>query len=231
MAMASHASSSVEFTSLPNENLSTIFAYAMISPVPVDLTDCIHRGREPWKGPPREAGSYEQWLDRLDRDQKQHQVDWIMANSISRRLRTIGKEAFFANKIFAFGWRELSQMEEGNLVGMGTLNTTVAVSHITAVQALVPGKSISDLPRFTFLPKLRVLQFQQFGAHLGIFETDRESPNRRVAKLIAMLKGLNCSTRKTAEGESMVRFQLDHGSEDANRRLEELVRVIFGSYC
>lgn len=154
-----------------------------------------------------------------------------MANSISRRLRTIGKAAFFANKIFAFGWRELSQMEEGNVVGMGTLNTSVAVSHITAVQALVPGKSISDLPRFTFLPKLRVLQFQQFGAHRGIFETDRESPNRRVTELIAMLKGLNCSTRKTAEGESMVRFQLDHGSEDANRRLEELVRVIFGSYC
>ena len=153
-----------------------------------------------------------------------------MVNSTSRRLRTIAKAAFFANKIFAFGWRELNQME-GNLFGMGTLNTSVVVSHITAVQALVPGKSISDLPRFTFLPKLRILQFQQFGADLGIFETDREFSNRDVAKLVNMLKGLNCSTEKTAEGEGMVRFKLDNGSADADRRLNELVRVIFGSYC
>ena len=229
--MASNASSSVEFASLPNENISTIFTYAMISPVPVDIPSCIHQGRKHWENPPREAGSWEQWLDQLDRDQKQHQIDWIMANSISRRLRTIGKAAFFANKTFALGWREISQMEDGNLVGMGTLNTSIAVSHINAVQALVPGKSISDLPRFTFLPKLRILQFQQFGAHSGIFETDRESPNRRVAKLITMLKDLNCSTKNTAEGESMVQFQLDNGSADANQRLNELVRMIFGNYC
>lgn len=216
LAMASNASSSVDLTSLPNENLSTILVYAMIDPVPVDLPSCIHRGREPWESPPREAGSYEQWLGQLDRDQKQHQVDWIMANSISRRLRTIGKAAFFANKIFAFGWRELNQMEEGNLVGMDTSDTTVAVSHITAVQALVPGKCISDLPRFTFLPKLRILQFQQFGAHVGTFETDRESSNRHVAKLTTILKGLNCSTKNIAKGESMVHFILDEESADAN---------------
>ena len=231
LAMASKAPLSVELTSLPNESLSTIFAYAMISSVPVDLTSCIHKGRKPWESPPREAGSYERWLGQLDRDQKQHQVDWILVNSISRRLRTIGKAAFFANKIFALGWRELNQMEEGNLIGMGTLSTSVAVSHITAVQALVPGKSISDLPRFTFLPKLRILQFQQFGAHLGIFETDRESTNRHDAKLMTMLKGLNCSTENTAEGEGIVRFRLDTGSADADQRLNELVRVIFGSYC
>ena len=229
--MASNASSSVEFASLPNENLSTIFDYAMISPVPVDIPSCIHKGRKPWESPPQDAGSYERWLDQLDRDQKQHQIDWIMANSISRRLRTVGKAAFFANKTFVLGWREISQMEDGNLVGMGTLNTIIAVSHINSVQALVPGKSISDLPRFTFLPKLRILQFQQSSAHSGIFETDRECPNRRAAKLITMLKGLNCSTKNTAEGESMVQFQLDHGSADANQRLNELVCMIFGSYC
>ena len=222
--MASNPPSSVEFASLPNENLSTIFAYAMLNPVPVDLPSL----RE---SPPREAGSYEEWFHQLDRNQKQHQLDWIMANSLSRHLRAIAKEAFFANKLFALGWREISQMEEGNLVGMGTLNTSIAVSHINAVQALVPGKSISDLPRFTFLPKLRILRFQQFGAHSGIFETDRESPNRRVAQLITMLHGLNCSTERTAEGWSMVQFILDKGSADADQRLNELVRMIFGNYC
>ncbi|KAL8789565.1 MAG: hypothetical protein Q9195_006742 [Heterodermia aff. obscurata] len=229
--MASNLSSSLGLASLPNENLCTIFAYAMLSPGPVDLPSCIHRGSNTWESPPREPSSYEEWLNRLDRDQKQHQTDWIVANSISRRLRAIGKEAFFANKTFALGWREISQMEEGNLVGMGTLNTSIAVSHINAVQALVPGKSISGLPRFTFLPKLRYLQFQQSGIYAGIFETDRESSSGRGAKLITMLKGLNCTTKNVAEGESMVQFELENGSTDATQRLNELVRMIFGNYC
>lgn len=229
--MAHNASFLVGFTSLPNEHLSAIFAYAMISSVAVDLPSCIHKDRKPWEKLPRETTSCEQWLEQLDHDQKQHQIDWIMANSISRRFRTIGKAAFFVNKIFALGWREIDQMEEGNLVGMGTLNTSIAVSRITAVQALVPGKCISDLPRITILPKLRTLQFQQFGAHSGIFETDRESSSRSVVKLITILKDLKCSTKNIAEGESMVQFRSENGSADANQRLNELVRMIFGSYC
>ena len=228
--MAHNASPSTELMCLPNENLSTILAYAMVTTEPVDLPSCIHKGRNHWEKPPRDAGLYEKWLDQLDDSQKRHQVDWIMVNSTSRRFRNVGKEAFFTNKIFALGCREIGQMEKGNLVGLGTLNTGIAVSRITAVQALVPGKGISVLPRFTLFPRLRTLQFQQFGVHISIFECQAGNQSRRKAGLMNILKDLKCSIQRVAYAECTVQFRLE-GSADANHKLSELVRLIFGSYC
>ena len=214
------------FNLLPNDDSIIVFAYAMINPVAVDLASCIHRSREPQERPSREARLYEKWLGQLDRDQKQHQVDWMMANNINRRFRTICVAAFFANLIFAFRWRELKQMEEGNLNGMSALNTTVAVSHISSLQALVPRKCMIHRDS----PSYRSSEFRNSSDSSLMLALLRQTENPPT-DLLPSWSAPNCNTKNMAKGESVVQFLLAEESANANRRLSELVRNVFKSYC
>ena len=223
--MASNTGVHLGLADLPTEIITSIFTYAMTDSTAVDINALISKSRE-YRMNSKTPGPIN-WIDQLAPDQKQHQTDWMIANSISHRCRSIGKVLFFACKAFFLG-SIIRDFRNGNVPGLGTANTLIALSNITRVQADVPRGAIALLYEYAIFPKLKVLRFVQ---DLYLFDQTDEW-NKNDERLLELLKWFNSRTEFVGERRhGMVELTVEKGGEEVRRRLRDLGGMIFGNYC
>ena len=223
--MASNTVVHLGLADLPTEIINSIFTYAMTDSTAVDINSLISKSRE-CRMNSKTSGPVN-WIDQLAPDQKQHQTDWMMANSISQRCRSIGKVLFFTCKTFFLG-NIIRDFRNGNVLGLGTANTLVALSNITHVQADVLRGAIALLHEYAIFPKLKVLRFVQ---DLYLFDQTDEW-NKDDERLLELLKWFNSRIEVVGEkGHGMVEFRVEKGGEEVRRRLRDLGGMLFGNFC
>ena len=65
--------------------------------------------------------------------QQPHLLDWRIAGSVCRRLRELGKEAFFSNKVFAMSIKTMKGLQDQSLTGLSTLDQQLASKLINSI--------------------------------------------------------------------------------------------------
>ena len=255
MTSSEDLSNGVGLAYLPNEILTSIFSHMMRSSIPVDLEDLIDKARGQPGHTSRGKPSCEHmkefshprscscehcyrpplpWVDELDQDQKEHQMDWIMVNSISHQFRAAGKIPFFATKTFGIGWSMTSAMKDGYVRGLGTLNTKMAVSRISSVQALLRSKSICMLPTYTVFPRLKILKFETYEDLLP--DVNEMGSNWCGDRFTKALKHLNCKIDKPAKPNNNIKwctveFTFDGQAVEMQQHIQEVANELFGCFC
>ena len=93
---------------LPDEIVQIILNYAMMSDDPFCIQEYFHDRN----------GGTDRNLQRLHHSQRSHLQDWLLVVGTCQRLRLLGKEAFFSQKIFAMDSqyaKKLRNLEAGFL--------------------------------------------------------------------------------------------------------------------
>ena len=189
--MAFITSAKSQFDTLPIELVHEILSYAMVRDNPFDLGDCIrtakHLDTSVISENPRivslieadrsrrykadgEKSSFQRRLYKASIEtQQQHLQDWHVAGSVCSRVRRIGKEAFFSNKVFAMDLPLAKRLQARSLSRLSTEDQQTALKHITSILLIVdnpqsPSAFIS-LPRcIAGFPKLTCLDFFLVGS-------------------------------------------------------------------
>ena len=161
--MALSVSTKSSFDTLPNELLREIIRYAMVRDTPFDLDSCLRtataveasaksKSNKTTRNKTGGENPFLRWrLHALDSEtQRQHLQDWHIASSVCRCIRSMGKEAFFSNKVFAMDLALAKKLQARTLSRLTTEDQQTASRHINSIILIVdnpPLCTFIGLPR------------------------------------------------------------------------------------
>lgn len=179
---------------LPVEIQLQIFGYVMASDAPVDLQEFVELGRELQSSREARSESdaeaesivvevpglttktrqssakwaiwypHYEFFTELHPAQREHYLDWLLINSTCRRLRDLGKVAFFSEKCFILRPRFLNLFSQGIAKNVSGADRTTALEQIRHVIAPLAfdrsARDFRNLPRYHVLQRMKLLTIQ-----------------------------------------------------------------------
>ncbi|KAG8531821.1 uncharacterized protein KY384_003457 [Bacidia gigantensis] len=116
-------------TSLPLELIFQILTLSMSNYQPVDLEVLVSGDKGTIK--------FVDYLMLVGAEaQKEHQHDWVIANSVCHAWRHVGKKAFFTQKTFLIGPNFMKRLHTGRVKTLSAENRVLLFSHLR--QLIVP---------------------------------------------------------------------------------------------
>ena len=125
---------------LPDEILQKILNYVMMRDDPFCIQEYFHDRN----------GGADRDLQRLHHSQRSHLLDWLLVVGTSQRLRRLGKEAFFSQKVFVMDSQYASKLRNLEAEFLTTQDQHIAVGLIRAI-VLIKGIFLNsqDEKKFT----------------------------------------------------------------------------------
>ncbi|KAL9126575.1 MAG: hypothetical protein Q9217_004389 [Psora testacea] len=217
---------------LPDEILSKVLALVSASKVPVHLQHFLDVGQKLGESCSTvvSASIEDRFLDELHMSQKEHYLDWIMANGVCRRLRACGLEAFFSTKSFMIALPLLKSIEDESVTNLSSDSRAAVLSSIRHVIVPLPTYSVAShvtrLPVYNAFQRIRILSLQpairddsdlfQFLEIVATYPRRPPGPYLRIVKqhpapqdLVNLLQGI---------GLDVARFKVNLLVDDSDER-------------
>ncbi|MCJ1263544.1 hypothetical protein MMC22_003414, partial [Lobaria immixta] len=155
-----------DISRLPNEILSIILSYTMITDGPVDLEYIMQMGRrlqdirngtDTENAEPSSLVGPERWiLNSLVPWRREHLLDWFLINSTCCSSRACGRKAFFSEKIFELrpSFMKTLYRKTARISDEDRATALACISHVIAPVLSGAEAEIILLPRYHALQQL-----------------------------------------------------------------------------
>lgn len=153
---------------LPNELLIEILAHTLASKVPFHLQEFIELGKinqtRPFKEKSRRYGPRDWFFCSLPSSQREHYLDWLAVNGISRRFRLCGKLTFFSEKVFIIAPPLSKALQDGRCKNISAADKAAIFSRVRHVIAPLPAIGMASyftrLSNYNAFTCIRILSIQ-----------------------------------------------------------------------
>ena len=126
---------------VPDEILQNILEYAMIEDEPFCVEMCFREAElierkkkmDPWHYAKQLGRRSDPFKCNLPSDQLRHLLDWRAVVGTCRRIRRMGKPAFFSQKVFAMGPGLASQLQNLQVSRLSAQDQQIAVKYMSSI--------------------------------------------------------------------------------------------------